>query len=40
MSVGAYKIVELVGVSDISWEEAAKKAVETARKTLRDSRIA
>jgi flavin-binding protein dodecin len=40
MSVGTYKIIELVGTSDVSWEEAAKSAVETARKTLRDLRIA
>ncbi|MFC1516476.1 dodecin family protein [Thermodesulfobacteriota bacterium] len=35
-----YKIVELVGTSPNSWEEAAKHAVETANKTLRDLRIA
>ena len=40
MSVGTYKIIELVGTSDVSWEEAAKSAVETANKTLRDLRIA
>jgi len=40
MSVGTYKIIELVGTSDVSWEEAAKSAVETASKTLRDLRIA
>jgi len=40
MSVGTYKIIELVGASDVSWEEAAKNAVETATKTLRDLRIA
>ena len=40
MSVGAYKIIELVGTSDVSWEEAAKNAVETAGKSLRDLRIA
>lgn len=40
MSVGAYKIIELVGTSDVSWEEAAKNAVETASKSLRDLRIA
>jgi flavin-binding protein dodecin len=40
MSVGAYKIIELVGTSDVSWEDAAKNAVETASKTLRDLRIA
>jgi flavin-binding protein dodecin len=40
MSVGAYKIIELMGISDVSWEEAAKNAVETASKTSRDLRIA
>lgn len=35
-----YKIIELVGTSDISWEEAAKHAVETASGTLQDLRIA
>jgi len=29
-----------VGTSDVSWEEAAKNAVETASKSLRDLRIA
>ena len=40
MSVSAYKIIELVGSSEVSWEDAAKYAVETAGKTLRDLRIA
>ena len=40
MSVGTYKIIELVGSSPVSWEDAAKNAVETASKTLRDLRIA
>ena len=35
-----YKIVEIVGTSEKSWEEAAKKAVETAAKSLRDLRVA
>ena len=35
-----YKIIELVGTSPISWEEAAKHAVETASKSLKDLRIA
>jgi flavin-binding protein dodecin len=37
---GVYKIVEVVGVSSVSWEDAAKRAVETAAKSLRDLRIA
>ncbi len=35
-----YKFIELVGTSDVSFEEAAKAAVETASKSLRDLRIA
>ena len=38
--MSVYKIVELVGTSPKSWEEAAKEVVETAIKTLRDIRIA
>jgi hypothetical protein len=37
---GVYKIVEVVGTSSKSWEEAAGVAVATAAKTLRDLRIA
>lgn len=40
MSESVYKIIDLVGTSPNSWEEAAKNAVETASKTLRDLRIA
>ncbi|MBT7695901.1 MAG: dodecin domain-containing protein [Desulfobacterales bacterium] len=35
-----YKIIELVGTSETSWEDAAKNAVETAGKSLKDLRIA
>lgn len=35
-----YKLVEVIGTSTKSWEDAAKNAVETASKTLRDLRIA
>jgi dodecin len=35
-----YKVVEIVGTSTHSWEDAAKNAVETAGGTLRDLRIA
>lgn len=35
-----YKIIELIGTSPNSWEEASKNAVETAGKTLQDLRIA
>ncbi len=37
---GVYKIVEVVGVSPISWEDAGRQAVKTAAKSLRDLRIA
>ncbi|MBC7357234.1 hypothetical protein SAMN02745206_01902 [Desulfacinum infernum DSM 9756] len=40
MAESVYKIIELVGTSTVSWEEAAKNAVETAAKSLRDLRIA
>ncbi len=40
MAESVYKVVELVGTSDISWEAAAKKAVETAGKSLKNLRIA
>jgi len=35
-----YKITEIIGTSATSWEEAARNAVETASKTLRDLRVA
>ncbi len=35
-----YKFIELVGTSPTSWEEAAKSAVDTAAKTLRELRVA
>ena len=35
-----YKIVEVVGVSETSWEEAGRRAVETAASSLRDLRVA
>ncbi len=37
---GVYKIVEVVGVSKVSWEDAGKKAVAVASKSLRDLRVA
>lgn len=40
MAESTYKIIELVGTSPKSWEEAAKGAVETASKSLKDLRIA
>lgn len=35
-----YKIIELVGTSDESWEKAAAAAVELASRSLRDLRVA
>jgi len=35
-----YKVIELIGTSEISWEEAARNAVETAARSLSDLRIA
>jgi len=40
MSESIYKVVDLVGTSEKSWEDAAKNAVDTACKSLRDLRIA
>ena len=40
MSDSVYNIIDLVGTSPVSWEEAAKNAVETASQSLRDLRIA
>ena len=40
MAGSTYKIVELVGTSDQSWEDAARNAVETAGESLKDLRIA
>jgi len=40
MSENVYKFIELVGTSAVSWEDAAKQAVETAGKTLTGLRVA
>jgi flavin-binding protein dodecin len=37
---GVYRVTEIIGTSRTSWEDAAKKAVSTAAKSLRDLRIA
>src|SRR5215813_2337390 len=37
---GVYRIVDVVGVSEVSWEEAGRQAIKTASKSLRDLRIA
>jgi flavin-binding protein dodecin len=38
--VSVYKVIEIVGTSSQSWEDAATSAVNTARETLRDLRVA
>jgi flavin-binding protein dodecin len=40
MADSVYRVTELVGVSAESWEDAARKAIGTASKTLRDLRVA
>jgi hypothetical protein len=40
MPESVYKIIEIVGSSPTSWEEAAKNAVETASASLKDLRVA
>jgi hypothetical protein len=39
MSDSIYRVTEVIGTSTVSWEDAAKNAVETAAKTLRDLRV-
>jgi flavin-binding protein dodecin len=40
MAESVYKVIELIGTSTNSWEEAAKAAVDRAGKSLRDLRVA
>ncbi|RLC19061.1 MAG: transporter [Deltaproteobacteria bacterium] len=40
MSESTYKIIDLVGSSDTSWEKAATNAIEKAARSLKDLRIA
>ena len=40
MAESVYKVIELIGTSDESWEKAAANAVEKAAKSVRDLRIA
>ena len=40
MEESIYKIIEVVGFSEISWEEAAKVAVAAVDKSVRDMRVA
>jgi dodecin len=37
---GVYRVTEIIGTSNVSWEQAAASAVETAAKSLRDLRVA
>jgi len=39
-SDGVYRVIDVIGTSKTSWEEAARNAVDTASKSLRDLRIA
>jgi dodecin len=38
--MSVYKLIELVGTSQTSWDDAAKQAIETAGRSLNDLRIA
>ena len=40
MADSVYRVTELVGTSETSWEEAAKVAIETASKSLKNLRVA
>lgn len=40
MSESVYRVTEVIGVSEESWEAAARNAVETAAKSVRDLRVA
>jgi flavin-binding protein dodecin len=40
MAEGVYRVTEVIGVSSESWEAAARSAIETAGKSVRDLRIA
>ena len=38
--MSVYKMIEIVGTSETSWEDAARTAIETASESLRDMRVA
>ena len=40
MSESVYRVTEVIGVSTESWEAAARSAVQTAAKSIRDLRVA
>jgi flavin-binding protein dodecin len=37
---GTYRVTEIIGTSKVSWEDAAKSAVETAAQSLHELRVA
>jgi flavin-binding protein dodecin len=39
-AVSVYRVTELIGTSAESWQDAAATAISTARKTVRDLRVA
>jgi flavin-binding protein dodecin len=40
MAESIYKVIELVGTSNVSWEDAANNVIQRAGKTLKDLRVA
>lgn len=40
MSDSVYKVIELIGTSEVSWEDAAKTALDRANQSLKDLRVA
>ena len=38
--MSVYRVIDIIGTSTNSWEEAAAEAVRTARRTIRDVRVA
>jgi len=40
MAESVYKVIEVIGTSPVSWEEAARNAVEAAAQSLQDLRVA
>ncbi len=38
--MSVYKVIDIIGTSGNSWEEAAADAIGTARQTIRDIRVA
>jgi dodecin len=37
--MSVYKVIEIIGTSNVSWEQAAEEAVRTASATIRDLRV-